>query len=439
MHYVPMRKDFGLEQIFRRNLQRFNIAAGDNVLIAISGGLDSMSLLKLALEAGLHVSAFHYNYGLRGHDSLLDQILIEKECKKLQIPLFLKVASDHDFSAHAGIQVRARELRYNALEDCFIKGSFKAVFTAHHADDIAETVLMNLSRGTGISGLKGIPVSRSYIIRPLFNINKKAILNYAQWRGLAWREDQSNRSDKYTRNLFRNTVLPELEKSVPGLKSGLSKSALQVSSEWENFHFLIEKWRLSFVHECGPFQLYDPSELLAAPHPDAMGLRLFPEWNLSGVQWKDLIKALRVGRSGACFSGKYHDVMVYKSLIFYRAKSVSLPTNVFKNGLPDFFSFGNFSFMRGKKAGMPSFSLPNAAVINIKTPVQGQKLIFPDGVEKSLLKTLHKEAIHPWIRAAWPVFCDEQNAILAVPGFFSLTKSLQSENENDQVFSWFFS
>jgi hypothetical protein len=71
--------------------------------------------------------------------------------------------------------------------------------------------------------------------------------------------------------------------------------------------------------------------------------------------------------------------------------------------------------------------------------VQGQKLIFPDGVEKSLLKTLHKEAIHPWIRAAWPVFCDEQNAILAVPGFFSLTKSLHSENENDQVFSWFFS
>jgi tRNA(Ile)-lysidine synthetase-like protein len=431
-----MRKDFGIEQIFFQNLHKLLIRKGEHVLLALSGGLDSMCLLRLAIEAGLNITAFHYNFRLRGAESDLDELLVTRECRKLKIPLIVKRASRKDF-ASSGIQSKARELRYKAIEDLYSRGYFRAVFTAHHADDIAETVLMNLSRGTGISGLKGLPVSRAYIIRPLFNLSKKAIASYAKKKRIAWREDQSNASLKYRRNVFRNAIIPQLEKTLPGIGSGLSKSALQVSSEWDNFHFLLEKMKNRGTTEFGSFQVFYPGELITSPHPHALGLRLFPEWNLSAVQWSDLIKALLSSRSGAHFFGKNHEVLVYKSLIFFRKKTDSLPLVRIDTSIHHCFDFIFFSFFHGRVCGFPSFNLPANSPLNICTPSPGDRLVFPDGSQKSLLKVLHKEAIHPWYRTSWPVFKNPENQILAVPGYFSFTDSLFYSPETEVAFwSW---
>lgn len=434
-----MRTDYGLESIFRQNLRQFGLKPGDHILIALSGGVDSMCLLKLSMEAGLNVSAFHFNYGLRGDESDKDQWMVQAECKKLNVPILLKKASVNAFSSTSGLQSKARELRYKAIEEIFRNGFFKAVFTAHHSDDIAETVLMNLARGAGISGLKGLPVSRSYIIRPLFNISKSAILNYAELKALVWREDASNLTNKYTRNIFRNTLLPELEKSVPGLKRGLSKSALQVSSEWENFIFLAESFKQSFVFPGLHFDILDPGSLSQAPHPEALGLRLFPEWNLSETQWKDILKALKEHRSGAFFKTKSHEILVYKSRLFFHQHATSSPIQTFNSPLPLSFSLGHFSFFQNDQPDLPCFSLPAERHIEVRLPSEGQRFLDAGNKTKSTLQILHKHQVHPWLRREWPVFCSSNQTVLALPGFLEYENSaLYQPGEPLVKYQWIF-
>lgn len=432
-----MEKHSGLEKIFFQNLRRFKISPGDKVLVALSGGLDSMCLLHLALKARLSVSAFHYNYGLRGIESSLDQLLIEKHCQKHGIPLFLKIAVSADFSSKKGIQAKARDLRYNAFDDYYRHHSFKAVFTAHHADDIAETMLMNLARGAGISGLKGIPVSRAFILRPLFNLAKSDILNYASNQGLTWREDASNYSDLYTRNIFRNKVIPGLENLMPQLKTGLSKSARQVSEEWENFQFLLGKVKHDFSFHFENFSVFKTELFCAAPEPVALGLRLFPEWNLSETQWQNLVEALSKGRSGAKFFSENHEILVYKNHLFFR-KKIEKPEKKWLEPLKiDSFYHGNFQFMKGSVPGLPKLALPKVPKLFLKNPEKGDLVSFGNSPSQSLIEILHQKRLHPWMREEWPVFCDQNFKIVAVPGIFGIEDSPHNNKQSTPAFfSW---
>ncbi len=219
-----------LFELFQKNWkEQFNnlSAANCKLLLAVSGGLDSVVLTHLAAKAGFDFEIAHCNFQLRGSESERDEAFVkalgEKNYKAVHVKKF-------DTEAYAtanklSIQEAARNLRYQWFQE-IITTSYKPqttnfLATAHHANDNIETLLINFFRGTGISGLHGILPKQHNIIRPLLFAKREAIENYANENNLTWVEDASNASDKYTRNLFRLKIIPAIKEVYPNVEDNL--------------------------------------------------------------------------------------------------------------------------------------------------------------------------------------------------------------------------
>ena len=185
------------------------------ILVALSGGLDSTVLLTLLSRLGYRLAAAHCNFSLRKLESDEDATFCKELCSSLDIPFYTETfetkifAKEHKLST----QVAARDLRYTWFEQLLVTHNFDVLTTAHHADDDLETFLINLSRGTGLRGLLGIPEINNKTIRPLLPFSRLEILKWAKIEELYWREDSSNKTKTYTRNQLRLDVIPELKKS----------------------------------------------------------------------------------------------------------------------------------------------------------------------------------------------------------------------------------
>ncbi|WP_370449432.1 tRNA lysidine(34) synthetase TilS [Aquimarina sp. BL5] len=182
------------------------------LLIACSGGLDSMVLTYMCHLLGLDFGIAHCNFKLRGAESEGDEEFVSEVANKMKVPFYVtnfeteQYAKKHKLS----IQMAARELRYNWFRELILEYQYDYVLTAHHKDDNLETFLINLSRGTGIDGLTGIPEINDVYVRPLLPFSRNQILEFAQKNTISWREDSSNSSTKYVRNKLRHDVIPEL-------------------------------------------------------------------------------------------------------------------------------------------------------------------------------------------------------------------------------------
>ena len=186
-------------------------------LLAVSGGVDSMVMLKIFHELGLNFVVAHCNFGLRGAESDADEQLVKNYCNIYKIKC-LTIKFDTKKSAEqnkTSIQIEARNLRYVWFYELVTSENLDFIVTAHHQNDSVETFLINLSRGTGLEGLLGIPEENNQIIRPFLGFSKHEILDFAHQKNILFREDSSNASDKYLRNAFRHNIIPELEKSNP--------------------------------------------------------------------------------------------------------------------------------------------------------------------------------------------------------------------------------
>jgi tRNA(Ile)-lysidine synthase len=198
----------------------------DKLLIATSGGVDSIVLCNLLLLLNHDISIAHCNFQLRGEDSNGDEAFVEQLAEELGIPVFTKRFNTKNYAKEHKIstQLAARHLRYEWFNELAIKDQFNYILTAHHASDQTETVLYNLTKGTGLSGLRGIPNKNKNIRRPLLFATKEKILDYAQTNKLKWREDSSNSEDKYSRNLIRNQIIPELKKINPSIDETMNRN-----------------------------------------------------------------------------------------------------------------------------------------------------------------------------------------------------------------------
>lgn len=187
-------------------------------LLAVSGGVDSMVLLNLFTVSNINFSVAHCNFSLRGKDSDEDEKFVKSICDKLGINFFVKKFSTKKtaFDEKISIQMAARELRYRWFNDLVNKNKIDNIVTAHHFNDNIETVLFNIARGTGISGLKGIEKKQNRLIRPLLNFTKNQVLDYANKNKIEFREDLSNEDEKYKRNKIRKSIIPEFQNVNPG-------------------------------------------------------------------------------------------------------------------------------------------------------------------------------------------------------------------------------
>jgi tRNA(Ile)-lysidine synthase len=212
-----------LENHLGHNFQFLN---GKKLLLATSGGLDSMVMAHLFRKLNYEIAIAHCNFQLRGIESFEDQNFVQEYANANTIPLFV---TQFDTKAFAGdyklsTQVAARELRYNWFYELLEKENYDYILTAHHADDNLETFLINLSRGTGLEGLTGIPEKNENVIRPLLLFSRQEIENYAKENNLKWREDSSNASDKYLRNKIRHDLVPMLKELNPNFITSFQKT-----------------------------------------------------------------------------------------------------------------------------------------------------------------------------------------------------------------------
>lgn len=195
-------------------------------LLAISGGLDSLVLAHLCKELNLEVALAHCNFNLRGDESDGDEEFLNELADRWELELFIQHFETETYAEEnkLSIQMAARELRYQWLDELALQLNYDHVLTAHHADDALETFLINLSRGTGLDGLKGIPEINGIIVRPFLPFSRNDLLSYAEDKDLKWREDSSNQSTKYLRNKIRKEVIPALNGLDPDFLNRFKKT-----------------------------------------------------------------------------------------------------------------------------------------------------------------------------------------------------------------------
>ncbi|MBU2060328.1 MAG: tRNA lysidine(34) synthetase TilS [Bacteroidetes bacterium] len=196
------------------------------LLLATSGGLDSMVMAHLFKDLQFDIAIAHCNFQLRGVDSFKDQKFVQDFADENEIPVNITQFDTQAFAADYKLstQVAARDLRYNWFYELLEEEGYDYVLTAHHADDNLETFLINLSRGTGLEGLTGIPEENGSIVRPLLHFTRAEILEYAKENNITWREDASNASDKYLRNKIRHHLVPLLQEINPNFMEAFQKT-----------------------------------------------------------------------------------------------------------------------------------------------------------------------------------------------------------------------
>lgn len=198
-------------QKFKNHIDsNFSFLQDKQLLVATSGGMDSMVLVNLFQKLNFNFALAHCNFQLRNSESDADEKFVNSYAEQNKMPCYTKKFDTINYSEthKLSTQVAARNLRYNWFNEILVQEKYDYVITAHHADDVAETFMINLSRGTGLEGLTGIPSQNGNVIRPMLPFSRKEIENYASENSLKWREDSSNASDQYVRNKIRHHIIP---------------------------------------------------------------------------------------------------------------------------------------------------------------------------------------------------------------------------------------
>ncbi|AWL09692.1 tRNA(Ile)-lysidine synthetase [Aquirufa nivalisilvae] len=226
-----MLEDF-IQFIRKENL----FQADQKILLAVSGGIDSVIMSKLFSLAKFNFGIAHVNFSLRGEESLADEVFVKKMAKTLKVPYFTICFDTKAFAEKEKLstQMAARILRYDWFEEIRQQEGYDYIATAHHQMDSAETVLMNLSRGSGLAGFHGIPIKNGNIIRPMAFASQEQIFDFVVSHKLAWREDSSNASTKYQRNFIRHEIIPKFIELNPHFEQSVAQSSANIAS--------IEKW-----------------------------------------------------------------------------------------------------------------------------------------------------------------------------------------------------
>lgn len=282
----------------------------DKLLLAVSGGKDSMVMLNLFMKDKLSFGVLHCNFQLRDEDANNDEKFIRQFCEDHNIDFYSKIFNTKKFAQENGvsIQMAARDLRYNWFEEVRKENSYKYIATAHHKNDVAETMLINLTKGAGLAGLHGISKKRNKVIRPLLCFDSSEIELYVKEQNIQYREDLSNANTKYVRNAIRHNVIPELEKINPAFIETLVTTSNQFSGIEEIVLQKVEdeKKRL-FVKEINGFKISIISLNELNPLKTYLYYFLKP-YNFNSSDVSDIICGFD-GNSGQIYNSTTHQVV----------------------------------------------------------------------------------------------------------------------------------
>ena len=283
----------------------------EKVLLAVSGGVDSVVLCHLFHQAKFDFGIAHCNFRLRGNDSDGDALFVKNLAEELQVPFFETAFETNKYveKNKLSIQVAARDLRYNWLEKIRNENDFRYIATAHHVDDSLETVLYNFTKGCGIRGLHGILPKVKKVIRPLLFSHKKEVLLFAKNHNISFREDASNATDKYARNNIRHHVIPVLEKINPSLPKTVAENIQRLQETERLFNYAITLLQKEITEQRGEQLFIHLKKLKATPAPSTLLFEILHPFHFNNDQTAQMITSIG-NQAGAIFNSHTHQVLL---------------------------------------------------------------------------------------------------------------------------------
>ena len=298
--------------------KKFSFLREKKLLVACSGGVDSVVLVHLMKELNFNLAIAHCNFSLRGKESDGDEMFVIGLAKQLEIPVFAETfdtkifARDHRIST----QMAARNLRYAWFDEVLINFKYDYLLTAHHLDDDMETFFINVSRGTGINGLTGIPSQNEKIIRPLLPFSRNEIERYAETNKLKWREDQTNQKPDYLRNKIRLEVLPSFKETNPSIFKNFQTTQRNLKSSKkliEDYMALI--YNLVVTETVDSYNI-DIQKLKDIPHTNELLYELLNGFGFT--EWHDVSNLLDAQTGKQLFS-KTHKLLKNRDVLLLTA------------------------------------------------------------------------------------------------------------------------
>ena len=277
------------------------------ILLAVSGGLDSMVMLYLFQKAGYDFSVAHCNFQLRGNESDDDEKFVAGYCDEHNIRLFAKRFDTKEYAMQEGISIEmaARDLRYAWFNEILENERFDYLATAHHQDDVIETFFINLSRGTGIRGLSGVKPKAGKLIRPLLFTNRVSLIEYAKSRRIMNREDSSNSDTNIQRNFVRHKIIPVFDEFHPAARKNIIKTIDNLFHTEIIFQQKVEEVRAAVLKEEGNCEILDIEKLKESSDIKTILFELIRDKGFSAEQIDDIVKALD-GESGRKYYSTTH-------------------------------------------------------------------------------------------------------------------------------------
>jgi len=294
------------------------------ILATVSGGIDSVVLCELLHELKIAFGMAHCNFGLRGDESDADELFVKKLAKKYEVPFYSEQFNTQEYAhqEHISTQMAARSLRYTWFEKIRQQHGYDYIATAHHQNDAAETILLNLTRGTGIAGLHGIPVKNGNLVRPLLALTKDGIYKYVTLKQLIWREDSSNETTKYQRNKIRHEVIPILKEINLNLENTLSQTVQKIIGAESILQHYLEQVKNKAV-KAGPEAIYitiEPlQQVIALP---VVLHELLKEYGFNFETVADIIQAFSA-ISGKTFTSPTHVLVKDRNQLVITPKDLS--------------------------------------------------------------------------------------------------------------------
>lgn len=288
------------------------------VLVALSGGADSVALLRVLLALGYRCEAAHCNFHLRAEESDRDEQFVRRLCENLSVKLHVVHFDTVAYAArnHISIEMAAREMRYEWFEKLRLEVGAEVIAVAHHRDDSVETFLLNLIRGTGINGLKGIAGKNGAIVRPLLEVSREEVVGYLQKLDQDYVVDSTNLQDEYLRNKIRLNLLPLLREFNPSVSESIAETAGRLKDAASLYNNAIDAARRR-VTEKGHIHI---ERLLAEIAPESLLFEILYPLGFNSMQVKDIFHSL-AGQSGRRFVSKDWEVLRDRTHLLLRARA----------------------------------------------------------------------------------------------------------------------
>ncbi|SEQ56060.1 tRNA(Ile)-lysidine synthase [Hyunsoonleella jejuensis] len=378
-----------MQQDFKIHIdKKFSFLKESKILIAISGGIDSVVLTHLCHKSGLKIALAHCNFNLRGDESDADEDFVVELAENLDLEVFAQRFDTKQYAEDnkRSIQMSARELRYNWFSELAEQLQFDYILTAHHADDNLETFLINFTRGTGLEGLTGIPEVNGKFVRPLLPFSSEQIEVFAKENNIKWRDDSSNKSVKYLRNKLRHEVVPILKEINPSLlqsfQSTLENLRDTADIVEESTNAVLKRAITTMNNDHIAFKI---SEFKKVNNPKAYLFEVFKSFGFT--EWNDMLDLLDAETGKQVLSNthrliKNRDHLLLSTISFEESETISISKNETKKETP----FGVLFF---NEADTISRDKPNAIYVDkdkLKYPLQLRKrqegdVFYPLGMQ----------------------------------------------------------